>query len=56
MNKFINELFALAFTIAGSLMVIITLGEPTRSQAIWITVGATIIHLVGTIIRKDNQE
>ena len=54
-TKLVNEIHALAWTLAGAGTVLITLSGDTRTQGIWITVAALAIHLVGALIKKDSE-
>jgi hypothetical protein len=54
-KKLINEIHALAWTLAGAGTVLITLSGDTRVQGIWITVAALVIHLFGALIKKDSE-
>jgi len=51
--KIVNEMHALAWTLAGTGTVLITLSGDTRTQGIWISLIALAIHLLGVVIKKD---
>ena len=55
MKKFFKEIHDLTWTLAGSFMVFITLSGPTLNSAIKITAIATIIQLVGQMVKKDDE-
>lgn len=55
-KKILNELHALAWTLSGGVIVIITLSGQTRTYGLWLTVSAFVIHMLGTIIKGDNSE
>lgn len=52
-KKLLNETHALAWTLAGTGTVLITLSGQTRTYGIWISVGALIIHLLGALLKDD---
>jgi hypothetical protein len=54
-----TEFHALAWTLAGTGTVLITLSGDTRSQGIWISVAALVVHLVGSLwqaMKKEDEE
>jgi hypothetical protein len=55
-----TEVHALAWTLAGAGTVLITLSGDTRTQGIWITLAALVIHFIGamwnTFRKKDDEE
>lgn len=55
MFKFVKEFHALAWTLAGTALVLITLSGDTRNQALWISGIALAIHLVGVALSKDQD-
>ena len=55
MKKLLKEMHDLTWTLAGSFMVFITMSGPTLNSAIKITVIAAVIHLVGQMIKKDDE-
>jgi hypothetical protein len=55
-KKILRELHALAWTISGGVIVIITLSGQTRTYGLWLTVAAFAVHMFGTIIKKDDNE
>jgi hypothetical protein len=54
-KKILNELHALAWTLSGGVIVIITLSGQTRTYGLWLTVAAFAIHMFGTLIKKDGN-
>ena len=55
MKKLINEMHALAWTLGGTGMVLITLSGKTLTWGIWITVASLAIHLVGALLKGDDS-
>jgi hypothetical protein len=55
-KKLINEIHALAWTLGGSGIVLITLSGQTRTWGIWITIASLVVHLVGVLLKGDNDE
>ncbi len=53
MKKLINELHALAWTLGGTGMVLITLSGQTLKWGIWITVASLVIHLLGAMLKGE---
>lgn len=54
-GKFIREMAALAWTLGGTGLVLITLSGYTRTLGIWISVAALFIHLAGVLFSKDKE-
>jgi hypothetical protein len=54
-KKLINEMHALAWTLGGTGMVLITLSGQTLTWGIWITVASLAIHLVGALLKGDDS-
>jgi len=52
-KKLLNEAHALAWTLAGTGMVLITLSGQVRTYGIWISIAALGVHLVGALFKKD---
>jgi hypothetical protein len=52
--KITNEMHALAWTLAGTGTVLITLSGETRTQGIWISIAALLVHLVGVVFKKED--
>lgn len=55
LKKLVSEIHALAWTLAGAGTVLITLSGDTRTQGMWITIAALVIHLIGILIKKDDE-
>lgn len=58
-KKIMKESGGLAFTVAGTLLVLITLSGDTRTRGIWIAGAALTVHLLAIImsyIFPDSQE
>lgn len=53
MKKLINELHALAWTLGGTGMVLITLSGQTLKWGVWITVASLVIHLLGAMLKGE---
>lgn len=51
-----TEFHALAWTLAGTGTVLITLSGDTRTQGIWISVAALVVHLVGSLWQAMKKE
>jgi hypothetical protein len=56
LKKIFNELHALAWTLSGGVIVIITLSGETRTYGLWLTVAAFAAHMVGVLIKKDEGD
>jgi hypothetical protein len=54
-KKILNELHALAWTLSGGVIVIITLSGQTRTYGLWLTVAAFTVHMFGALIKKDEN-
>lgn len=55
-KKLINEIHALAWTLGGSGIVLITLSGQTRFWGIWITIASLAVHLIGVLIKGGSDE
>lgn len=53
-KKLMNETHALAWTLAGTGTVLITLSGQTRTYGIWISGIALAVHLIGVLLKKDD--
>jgi hypothetical protein len=53
-KKLIKELHGLAWTLAGTGLVLITLSGQVQSYALAISVSALIVHIGGVIVKKDD--
>ncbi len=50
-NTLTSEIHALAWTLAGAGTVLITLSGDTRTQGLWITLAALVVHLFGALFK-----
>lgn len=55
MNKFFEELQGLAWTLAGTALVLITLSGQVRTYGMWISGVALVVH-VGAAFGKGSDE
>lgn len=55
-KKILNEIHALAWTLSGGVIVIITLSGQTRTYGLWLTIAAFAIHMIGVLLKGDNNE
>ena len=57
-KKILQETTALAWTLGGTGLVLITLSGQTRTTGVWITFASIIIHMAGVLIPwdKDSSE
>jgi len=53
-KKILNELHALAWTLSGGVIVLITLSGKTQAYGLWLTIAAFIIHMFGVLIKKED--
>lgn len=53
LKKVFNELHALAWTLGGSGVVLITLSGETRKWGTWITIVSFAIHMLGIVLKKE---
>ncbi len=54
-RKFVNETAALSFTLAGSVVVFITLSGDTRKTAMIATGVALAVHYVHVLLKNDEE-
>lgn len=54
-NKFFREMSALAWTLGGTGLVLITLSGDTKTLGIYISVIALVAHLVGALSSKGDE-
>jgi hypothetical protein len=54
-KKLVNESHALAWTIAGTALVLITLSGDTKKNGLIISGTALGVHLVGVLLKKDSE-
>lgn len=59
MISFLKKLWGitadLAWTLAGSIIVLVTLSGKTQSIALWITIIATVIHYIYKLISSEEK-
>lgn len=53
MQKFIEELQGLAWTLAGTALVLITLSGQVRTYGLWISGFALGTHVITAFLKKD---
>lgn len=56
MNRFVREIFTLAWTLGGTGMVLITLSGDTRMYGVCIGVGSFALHMLGIIINWKEDD
>ena len=57
LKKLLNETSALAWTLGGTALVLITLSGATRTIGVWISIISLAAHLAGALMSgKDSQE
>jgi hypothetical protein len=54
-KKFRREIAALAWTLGGTAMVLITLSGQTLNQGLWIVLFSFILHMIGVLFTKDDN-
>lgn len=54
-KKLWDELTALSWTIAGTVLVLVTLSGATQKIGFWISVIALVVHLFGVFIRFSDE-
>lgn len=54
MKRFFEELQGLAWTLAGTGLVLITLSGQVRTYGVWISVAALGIHLMAALLKDDD--
>lgn len=55
LRKLLNEAHSLAWTIAGTALVLITLSGKVKIYGLWISGTALCIHIFGVIIKKEEK-
>jgi len=55
LKKILGETSALAWTLGGTGLVLITLSGTTRTLGIWISVISLVGHFVGVVTKKDDE-
>lgn len=54
-KKLVSESHSLAWTLAGTAMVLITLSGETKVKGLWISGIALGAHLFGVLVKKDEN-
>lgn len=54
MKKIVKEFHSLAWTLAGTGLVLITLSGETRTIALWISGVTLAVHLIGVLVSKED--
>lgn len=54
--KFIKEITALSWTLAGTGLVLITLSGNTKRMGLIISLAGLVVHLIGMSLNKENNE
>lgn len=54
-SKFVKEISALAWTLGGTGLVLITLSGQTRTFGIWISVASLVLHMAGVMFSKSED-
>jgi hypothetical protein len=54
MKKLVKEFHSLAWTLAGTGLVLITLSGDTRTLALWISGVTLVVHIFGVLISKED--
>ena len=55
-KKFTKEIFALAWTLGGTALVLITLSGETRRWGIYISMASLVLHMAGILINWKDDE
>jgi hypothetical protein len=55
-GKFLREMSALAWTLGGTGMVLITLSGDTRTFGIYISIVSLVVHMLGVLLSKSENE
>lgn len=54
-KKFFKEAHALAWTVSGTLLVLITLSGDTQKLAVRISIITLVVHLLGVLFSRDSE-
>lgn len=54
-KKILKELHALAWTLSGGVIVLITLSGKTQTYGLWLTIAAFTVHMFGVLIKKEES-
>lgn len=52
MKKYVNEIFALSWTLGGTAMVLITLSGQTLKWGLRIAIASFVFHMLGTVLKQ----
>ena len=55
-KKLLGETSALAWTLGGTALVLITLSGTTRTIGVWISIASLAAHLAGVVLGNDDPE
>lgn len=55
-KKFFKEAHALAWTVSGTLLVLITLSGDTQKLAVRISIITLVVHLLGVLFSRDSEQ
>jgi hypothetical protein len=55
-KKLVSESHSLAWTIAGTALVLITLSGDVKKYGIYISVIALAVHLFGVLVKKEEEK
>jgi len=55
LKRVLKESYSLAWTLAGTGLVLITLSGQTREWGIWISLGALAIHLLAVLLISEDD-
>lgn len=55
-KKFVREIAALAWTLGGTGLVLITLSGQTRKWGIYISLASLVLHMLGVMFSKSEDE
>lgn len=53
MRKFVDEILALSWTLAGTGLVLITLSGQTQKWGLWISAAALVLHMFGAMLKRE---
>lgn len=56
MRRFLEEVHAALWTLAGTGLVLITLSGHTRKLGIWITVVSAVLHFAGVLLLDEEDD
>lgn len=53
MKKFVDEILALAWTLGGTGLVLITLSGQTLKWGLWISFASLFFHMLGAMLKRE---